>query len=58
LTGKLERYSHIYTAGLYSCKDSIQKEITQMVAILLAILEQKDDVRNWPDKRVSRGKST
>jgi hypothetical protein len=36
----------------------MKKEVTQMVMILLAILEQKDDVRNWSEnRRASRGKA-
>lgn len=58
LSGKLERYVHIYTADLCSCKDSMEKEIKQMVMILQAILEQKGDVRNWSEnRRASRGKA-
>jgi hypothetical protein len=36
----------------------MEKEITQMVMILLAILEQNDNVRNWSEnRRASRGKT-
>lgn len=58
LSGKLERYVHIYTADLCSCKESVEKEIKQMVMILQAILEQKEDVRKWSEKgRTLRGKA-
>ncbi|XP_023717493.1 uncharacterized protein LOC111869878 isoform X2 [Cryptotermes secundus] len=51
LLGKLERYVHIYTADLCSCTELMEKEIKQMVMILQAILEQKEDVRNSSDNR-------
>jgi hypothetical protein len=36
----------------------MEKEIKQMMMILQAILEQKEDVRNWSEnRRTSRGKS-
>jgi hypothetical protein len=36
----------------------MEKEIKQMVMILQAILEQKEDARNWcENRRTSRGKA-
>jgi hypothetical protein len=36
----------------------MKKEIKQMVMILQAMLEHKEDVSNWPEKRrTSRGKA-
>jgi hypothetical protein len=36
----------------------MEKEIKQMMMILQAILEQKEDVRNWSEnRRTTRGKA-
>ena len=58
LSGKLECYGHIYTASLWTCKSSVEKEIEKMVMILQVILEQNEDVRKWSENgRASRGKA-